>query len=56
MTVSYSFLYTRGSVGCCCGDVSSLAVSSIIEYNRIHYLGFGLLSDMGGIYSHGQSP
>lgn len=48
--------YSGISAGWVWGYVDNISRDNIIEYNHIHHIGNGPLSDMGGIYLLGQQP
>lgn len=52
----HNYYYSAISVGWTWGYKPTLSHNNIIEFNMIHDIGQGLLSDMGGIYLLGVAP
>ncbi|HYW42003.1 MAG TPA: right-handed parallel beta-helix repeat-containing protein [Bryobacteraceae bacterium] len=52
----HDLFYTAVSVGWTWGYAQNLCAGNLIEFNHLHHIGKGMLSDMGAIYTLGVQP
>jgi hypothetical protein len=59
-TIEHNHIFNMPWVGISVGSLQtfepSQAMGNVVEYNNIHHIGDGVLSDMGGIYTNSISP
>ena len=52
----HDLFYTAISVGWTWGYAANQCAGNVVEYNHLHHIGKGMLSDMGAIYTLGMQP